>query len=103
MQLTLIFTQNVRLESQLKRYKSQAEEGEREISDLKLTMRTLKKEARDKDVAGIGLSWGAPSDGSLRDQFTSEVFYRFQLTQFLAVTPDIQFIIDPAVGRRLSW
>lgn len=39
-----------------------------------------------------------PADGSLRDQFTSELFYRFQLTQFLAVTPDVQLIVDPALS-----
>lgn len=52
----------------------------------------------NKDVAGIGLSWGKPADGLLRDQFTSEAFYRFQLTQFLAVTPDVQLIADPALN-----
>ncbi len=52
----------------------------------------------NKDVAGVGLSWGAPADGTLRDQFTSEFFYRFQLTQFLAITPDIQLIVDPALN-----
>jgi porin len=51
----------------------------------------------NNDVAGIGVSFGKPADGSLRDQFTSEVFYRFQLTQFLAVTPDIQLIGNPAL------
>jgi porin len=50
------------------------------------------------DVAGIGFSWGSPADGSLRDQFTSEAFYRFQLTQFLAVTPDVQLIANPALN-----
>ena len=40
---------------------------------------------------------GKPADGSLRDQFTSELFYRFQLTEFLAVTPDIQLVADPAL------
>lgn len=50
------------------------------------------------DVAGIGISWGSPADGSLRDQFTSEAFYRFQLTQFLAVTPDVQLIVNPALN-----
>ncbi len=49
-------------------------------------------------MAGVGLSWGAPADGTLRDQFTSEFFYRFQLTQFLAITPDIQLIVDPALN-----
>jgi porin len=52
----------------------------------------------NRDVAGIGLSWGSPADGTLRDQFTSELFYRFQLTQFLAVTPDVQLIVDPALN-----
>ncbi len=56
----------------------------------------LKRE--NNDVAGVGVSWGKPSAGSLRDQFTSEAFYRFQLTQYLAVTPDVQLIVDPALN-----
>ena len=52
----------------------------------------------NKDVAGIGVRWGKPADGALRDQFTSEFFYRFQLTQFLAITPDVQIIVDPALN-----
>ena len=52
----------------------------------------------NRDVLGMGFSWGSPADGSLRDQFTSEAFYRFQLSQFLAVTPDIQLIVDPALN-----
>ena len=60
----------------------------------------LKRE--NNDVAGVGVSWGAPADGSLRDQFTSELFYRFQLTQFLAVTPDVQLIVDPALNPNVD-
>jgi len=52
----------------------------------------------NRDVFGIGISSGQPADNSLREQFTSEVFYRFQLTQFLAITPDAQLIIDPATN-----
>lgn len=51
----------------------------------------------NNDVAGIGVSFGKPATGALRDQFTSEAFYRFQLTQFLAVTPDVQLIANPAL------
>ncbi|MGI9474469.1 MAG: carbohydrate porin, partial [Rubripirellula sp.] len=51
----------------------------------------------NNDVAGIGFSFGKPAADTLRNQFTSEWFYRFQLTQFLAVTPDIQLIADPAL------
>ena len=53
---------------------------------------------QNRDVFGLGVSWGSPADGSLRDQFTSEAFYRLQMTQFLAVTPDIQLIVDPALN-----
>jgi porin len=52
----------------------------------------------NNDVAGIGISFGKPADGALRDQFTSEVFYRFQLTQYLAVSPDVQLIGNPALN-----
>lgn len=52
----------------------------------------------NNDVAGLGLSWGKPADGHLRDQFSSEIFYRFQLTKVLAVTPDIQVVVDPALN-----
>ncbi len=52
----------------------------------------------NNDVTGIGISFGKPADGTLRDQFTSEWFHRFQLNQFLAVTPDIQLIANPALN-----
>lgn len=49
------------------------------------------------DVAGVGVSWGKPATTS-REQFTGELFYRFQLTQFVALTPDVQIIVDPAAN-----
>ena len=52
----------------------------------------------NRDVAGVGVSWGRPATPGLREQFTSELFYRFQLTQFLAVTPDVQLIGNPALN-----
>jgi porin len=30
--------------------------------------------------------------------FTNELFYRLQLTKEIAVTPDIQYVIDPALN-----
>jgi porin len=53
-------------------------------------------------VIGIGLNWSRPSDTAvapgLDDQYTAELFYRIQLSQSLAITPDIQLIIDPALN-----
>lgn len=51
----------------------------------------LKKD--NLDVLGAGASWGSSADGAFRDQFTSEFNYRFQLTQSLAVTSDVQLIV----------
>jgi len=48
-----------------------------------------------KDLAGIGLNWGRAPDIS-RDQYTMEAFYRYDITDFLQLTPQIQYVIDPA-------
>jgi porin len=54
------------------------------------------------DLFGVGLNWSRPSESSfgpdLDDQYTAELFYRFQLTDNLAITPDIQFIVDPTLN-----
>jgi porin len=58
--------------------------------------------ARRGDLASIGLNWTRPSDGTLGpgldDQYTMELFYRIQLAKDLAVTPDVQLIINPALN-----
>ena len=54
------------------------------------------------DVLGVGLNWGRPPsepDGPrLNDQYTVEVFYNMQLFQHTNITPNIQWIIDPALN-----
>jgi porin len=49
----------------------------------------------DHDLIGVGAAWGAPSASGADNQWTFELFYRFQLMQNLAVTPDLQVIVDP--------
>ncbi|MEN8809403.1 MAG: carbohydrate porin, partial [Desulfobacterales bacterium] len=51
-----------------------------------------------KDLIGFGLNWGRPPDSGLDDQYTAEVFYRLQLAQNLAITPDVQLIFNPALN-----
>lgn len=51
-----------------------------------------------RDLLGIGFNWSDPSDNTLRDQYTTEVFYRFQFAQNLAFTPSLQWLIDPALN-----
>ena len=51
-----------------------------------------------RDLLGVGLSWGKPSANGLDDQYTAELFYRLQLAENLAITPDVQLIINPALN-----
>jgi porin len=51
---------------------------------------------------GVAYNWGSPNDSTwgpgLDDQHTVETFYRIQLWKELAVTPDIQYIKNPALN-----
>ena len=57
---------------------------------------------RENDMAGLGLNWGKPSEDSfgpgLDDQYSAELYYRFQLMQFLTITPDVQLLVNPALN-----
>jgi porin len=51
------------------------------------------------DLLGLATNWGDPPSGSgLNDQTTTELFYRLQLAQNLAITPSLQFVTDPALN-----
>ena len=56
----------------------------------------------NQDLLGIGLNWGRPNSDTfgpgLDDQFTAEVFYRVQFSENFAITPDLQFISNPALN-----
>jgi porin len=47
------------------------------------------------DLAGIGLNWDRAPESS-RNQYTMELFYRYDPTDFLQVTPVFQYIVNPA-------
>ena len=51
---------------------------------------------RPRDQAGIGFATGKTGDPLLRDETNIELYWRFQLNPFVAVTPDLQWVIDPA-------
>jgi porin len=55
-----------------------------------------------RGVVGIGFNWGKPNQPSFAgadDQYTAELFWRYQLTKELAMTPSIQYIKDPALNE----
>ena len=53
------------------------------------------------ELFSVGLSKSAPSSltiaPGLDDQYTAEIFYRFMLSKHFAITPDLQYIKDPAL------
>ncbi len=55
-----------------------------------------------RDLLGFGFNWGQPNETTwgerLRDQYTFELFWRWQLAKQLAVTPDLQLLINPATN-----
>jgi len=54
---------------------------------------------RTGDYAAIGFNWGRPpagAEGSPRDQYTIESYYRAQFIPELAIVPSVQFFIHPA-------
>ncbi len=57
---------------------------------------------RASDIIGLGLNWSRPSSSTLGpgldDQYTMEIYYRIQVLKILAVTPDVQLLIDPALN-----
>jgi len=46
----------------------------------------------------VGVGWAKPADGSLRDQYVVEIFYRLQIAENVAITLDLQLLIDPALN-----
>ncbi len=54
----------------------------------------------NNSLLGLGANWGEPNEGTfgpgLKDQYTVELFSRLQVMENLQITPDIQYIKDPA-------
>jgi porin len=57
----------------------------------------------ERDRLGIATSWGSPPDKSRRDQVTSELFYRLQVTENLTISPDVQLIYHPSFTNETDW
>ena len=56
----------------------------------------------NNSLVGLGFNWGQPNEDTfgpdLDDQFTTELFCRLQVTKNLQITPDIQYVINPALN-----
>ena len=46
----------------------------------------------------VAVAWAHPTNDALRNQYTWETFYRFHVTPNLAITPDFQLVLHPALN-----
>jgi porin len=57
---------------------------------------------KNGDMLGVALNWSRPSEDTfgpgLDDQYTAEIYYRFQLLKVLTITPDVQLLVDPTLS-----
>jgi porin len=51
---------------------------------------------RNHDEFAIAANWSKPSTAGLRNSVTLETYYRFQLSQSIAIWPDLQVVFRPA-------
>lgn len=58
---------------------------------------------RSTDRLGFGATWARPTPPSTHDQFAFEIFYRAQVVDGFQVTPDAQFIVNPALNPDSSF
>jgi porin len=72
--------------------------GSAPIYNDRLTFGLIRKFMYRSDLIGFSATWGSPPDSSLDNQKTFEAFWRFQLSQGLAITPSIQLLKDPALN-----
>lgn len=52
----------------------------------------------NNDWLGVGFMWQDPSDGTRRDDYGMEMFWRLQLTENIQLTPDVQLYFDPSTN-----
>jgi porin len=59
-----------------------------------------------RDLLGAAVNWGDPNSDTfgsgLDDQFSAEVFYRYQLAENFQITPSVELLVDPALNPEES-
>ena len=55
-----------------------------------------------KNLLGFGLNWGEPNESTwepgLPDQYTVEVFFRWQVSKAIAIAPDVEYLKNPTLN-----
>jgi porin len=63
---------------------------------------------KNNSMFGLGLNWGQPNEDTfgsndLDDQYAIEIFSRLQITQDFQLTPDLQYIRNPALNTDADY
>jgi porin len=58
----------------------------------------LKPFGRRNDQAGIGVSYTHPTNNDLRDEYSTEVYYRLQVTEGFELSGSTQLIVNPSAS-----
>lgn len=53
---------------------------------------------RHYDMLGTAVSWNNPNIDGVKDQYTAEIFYRYNLHAHLEFTPSVQMIVNPTLN-----
>ncbi len=75
-------------------------DGSAPIYNTSATAGFIRYFAYRSDLLGLAVNWGDPPDDSLSEQITAEAFYRVQIAQNLALTPSLQYLVDPAFNAQ---
>jgi porin len=74
-------------------------EGSAARANVMITAGVLYRPNGDIGEFGGALGWESLSDDSLGDQTAAEIFFRWDLTPYLSLTPSVQVLIDPALNQ----
>ncbi|MEH6584418.1 MAG: carbohydrate porin [Halioglobus sp.] len=74
-------------------------DGDAALYEESYTLGFMRKYRRNSDLLGLALNWGQPPQDDLDAQSTGELFYRMQLSENLAITPNLQLLKDPALNN----
>ena len=74
-------------------------DGDAAFYEESYTLGFMRKFRRNADLLGLAVNWGQPPQDELDAQTTGEFFYRLQLAQNLAITPNLQLLRDPALNN----
>ncbi|WP_240732900.1 carbohydrate porin [Halioglobus maricola] len=75
-------------------------DGDSAVYQESYTLGFMRKFRRNADLLGLAVDWGDPPQDDLEAQTTGELFYRLQLAENLALTPNVQLLKDPALNNQ---